>query len=185
MAYRFKLSEAFDDGVRRIGLQQIDRVVEQLNSADDTATSIHTTRKGLKRMRALLRLARPGVGEHVYRAENARYRDIGRLLAEARDRKVLMDTVHKLEEASTGRTKTAFAAARTRLVHAQSAGTGDETATVIRKALDQLAEAREVMASLPLDGSSFDIAWDGLARAYRQANRALEHAFETLDSSAI
>ncbi len=185
MAYRFKLSEAFDDGVRRIGLQQIDRVIEQLNSAEDAATSIHTTRKGLKRIRALLRLARPGLGDEVYRTENARYRDIGRLLAEARDRKVLMDTVHKLEGAATGRTKTAFTAARTRLAHGGSAAAGDQHSAVIQKSLVALDEARAAMVSLPLDGSSFDTAWEGLARAYRQASRAFDHAFEKLDSDSI
>jgi hypothetical protein len=59
MPYRFKLSEPFDEGVRRIGLQQIDRAIGELEAALKAGGQVHATRKTLKRIRALLRLARP------------------------------------------------------------------------------------------------------------------------------
>ena len=185
MAYRFKLLEPFDEGIRRIGLQQIDRLLEELQSAQDAGAAIHNTRKGLKRIRALLRLARPGLGEAAYGAENARFRDIGRTLAAARDQYVLMETLNKLESVATGRTKSAFAAARTKLARARDAAALDQHNVAIAQALQDLREARGRMAALPLDGASFDAAFEGLARAYRQANRSFDHAFDAKDGEAI
>lgn len=185
MAYRFRLSEPFDEGTRRIGLQQIDRLIEHLKSAQDANAAIHDTRKGLKRIRALVRLARPALGEAVYTAENSRYRDIGRTLAAARDQHVLMETVHKLEGAATGRTKSAFAAARTKLTRANNAAALDRHNTAIAQALADLQDARARMAELPVRSASFDAAFEGLARAYRQANRDFEHAFDAKDSESI
>ena len=184
MAYRFKLSEPFDEGVRRIGLQQIDRAVGQLQSSEDPASAIHTTRKGLKRIRALLRLVRTGLGEELYCAENVRYRDVGRLLASARDSHVVMETVSKLETEAIGRTKSAFAAARSRLSES-SAGSAHAQNSVVAQALSALEEGRAAMAELPIDGGDIDIVWQGLERAYRQGERAFAVAYDTLDNDDI
>ena len=97
MAFRFKLNEPVEKGFRRIGLEQIERAERQLSASESLEVATHETRKSLKRVRALLRLARPGLGDTVYRAENARFRDIGALLSSARDSDVLLETVTKLE----------------------------------------------------------------------------------------
>ena len=51
----------------------------------------------LKRLRALLRLVRPAMGEAAFEQENAQLRDIGLSLSGERDRHVLLETVNKLE----------------------------------------------------------------------------------------
>ena len=61
---------------------------------------MHETRKALKRLRALLRLVRPAMGEAAFKQENAQLRDIGLSLSGARDRHVLLETVNKLEGAA-------------------------------------------------------------------------------------
>ena len=81
MAYRFVPSQPFDVEVRRVALQQIDRALRQLRSdtssrpslkkarltdADRTGLAVHDARKRMKRIRALLRLARPGLDDKVY-----------------------------------------------------------------------------------------------------------------------
>ncbi len=186
MAYRFKLTEPFDEGVRRIGLQQIDRALQQLQAAEDAGDTIHATRKGLKRIRALLRLARAGLSQDVYAQENARYRDAGRLLSAARDRHVLRETVTKLEHQSTGRTKLAFAAARTKLSNDTAPQTVGETpATDFAQAKTMLEEGRTSIAKLDIDAKGFSIAWHGMERTYRKASRALDHAYDTLDDEAL
>ena len=73
MTYRFKLQEPIADGVRRIGLEQIDIAAAKLaGKKDDPAVAIHDARRCLKRLRALLRLVRPGVAETTYRRETDR-----------------------------------------------------------------------------------------------------------------
>jgi CHAD domain-containing protein len=183
MAYRFKLSEPFDEGVRRIGIQQIDRALEQLQSGQATAVSVHATRKGLKRIRALLRLARPGLGDSVYRNENARYRDVARLLSGLRDDVVVMETVRTFETAASGKTKSAFAAAKVRL--AQGAETAAKQNGAIDEAVSGLVEGRRHMGNLTISGAEYKCAWEGLERGYRQAERAFETALDTRDNEDV
>jgi hypothetical protein len=78
MAFRFKLGEPFDEGSRRIAVEQIERAQSSLHDKQgDQAIAVHETRKSLKRLRALLRLIRPAMGEQVFKAENSQLRDIG------------------------------------------------------------------------------------------------------------
>jgi CHAD domain-containing protein len=203
MAYRFKLREPFADGIRRIGLQQIDRVIAQLqppkpakrgravpdpvpgNDATDESAAglaVHDVRKRLKRMRALLRLARSALSDKTYAHENARYRDTARLLAPARDERVLLETLTRFEGDTTGRTKAAFAAARRVL----GGGTVDAAPHEnIALALAQMHEARAVMADIAIDGDGYAPMFDGLERVYRQASRAVDDAYESLTDEAF
>jgi CHAD domain-containing protein len=199
MAYRFKLREPFADGIRRIGLQQIDRVIAQLHppklakrvragtAADDAHESaadvaVHDVRKRFKRMRALLRLARSALNDKTYAHENARYRDTARLLASSRDQRVLLDTLTRLENDATGRTKTAFAAAQRVFGHAIVDPPSPES---IAAALAQMHEGRTVIADLTVDGDGYAPMFEGLERVYRQASHAVDHAYESLTDEAF
>ena len=97
MAYRFKLQEPIAQEVRRVALEQIDIAEEKLASKDDVASAIHDARRCLKRLRALIRLVRPALGEAVYRRESERVASTGQLLAGARDVHVMRLTAAKLE----------------------------------------------------------------------------------------
>src|SRR5262249_34360662 len=97
MAYRCKIEEPLAKGIRRIAREQVQRAAQRLAQADDGPAAIHDVRKHLKRVRALLRLVRPVLGDTAFRRENARFREIGLLLAGARDLDVLKETVAALE----------------------------------------------------------------------------------------
>ena len=183
MAYRLKVSEPFEAGVRRIGLQQIDRALGQLQSNQAIAVGVHATRKGLKRIRALLRLARPALGDAVYKHENERYRDLARHLSAQRDEVVVMETVSTFETAATGRTKTAFAMARARLAKPDIEHPAQNSA--VAHAITGLVEGRTHMAGLIIPGRDYACAWEGLERAYRQAERAFETATQTRDNEDV
>lgn len=96
MAFRLKLGEPIEKGFRRAGLEQIERARKQLSARVDAASEVHEARKCIKRVRALLRLGRHGLGETVFRAENAHFRAIGNALAPARDTHVMVETIVKL-----------------------------------------------------------------------------------------
>lgn len=185
MAYRLKPDQSFDAGVRRIGLEQIDRALHQLQSGDEEGKAIHETRKALKRIRALFRLVRPGLSSHVYAAENARYRDIGRLLSGARDSHVLIETVNKFETLTAGRTKSAFAAARNRLSRDETGEAATDRESAIAGAIAGLTEGREVMAGLVFKDTGIEVAIAGMARTYRRAARAFEQSYKTLDGEDL
>lgn len=184
MAYRFELSEPFDEGVRRIGRQQIDRALTQLKAHDDPATAIHGGRKSLKRIRALLRLARSGLGAEVFAEENACYRDIARLLSAARDRQVLAETLTALEQGTDGRLQKAIAGVLSRLAGEAPDASHDQQGA-IGEAIARLEAGRKRIGALDAGGADFLVAWDGLERTYRQAARAFGHAYESGEDEAL
>ena len=99
---RFRLGdrERVPDGVRRIAHGQLDMSIERLegHTDEDVGAAVHETRKSLKRLRALARLALGEIGDEAYRRENVAFRDAGRRLAGARDSQVLLETLDALTD---------------------------------------------------------------------------------------
>lgn len=98
MAYRLKAGESVSKGIKRIATEQIDKAIADLSVKDETSVdeAVHQARKRLKKTRAVVRLVRDRLGKKVYKQENARYRDIGRKLANLRDAKVQIVTLDNL-----------------------------------------------------------------------------------------
>jgi CHAD domain-containing protein len=185
MAFRLKLAEPFGDGCKRIAREQIDRAQAQLKDADDPPIAVHETRKSLKRLRALLRLIRPSIGDDVFHAENAHLRGIARILSGARDRHVLLETVAKLDPGASGTRSTLVRNVR-ELLNSANGGEGPTVdATAMRQALGRLAEAKGRFARLRLAGGGFDLVGGGLERSYRQARRAYNAAYDELSDEAF
>lgn len=82
--------------VRKLADDQVARAIASLEKADeDVETAVHDARKRFKKIRALLRLVRPGLGK-TYKSENAFYRDLGRDLSDIRDAQVMSKTLATL-----------------------------------------------------------------------------------------
>ena len=77
----------------RAALGQLDHAL--LSIARGNARGVHEARKSCKRLRALLRLMRPALGD-AYRAQNLRLRDAGRALSARRDADVLRATARSV-----------------------------------------------------------------------------------------
>jgi len=77
-------------------INRLDHLIAVLADPADLDAAVHTTRKGIKRLRAFLRLARRSIGTTTYRIENGALRDTARLLAPARDAYVLIETARDL-----------------------------------------------------------------------------------------
>jgi CHAD domain-containing protein len=185
MAFRLKLAEPFGDGCKRIAREQIDRAQAQLKDAEDPPIAVHETRKSLKRLRALLRLVRPSIGDEVFRAENAHLRGIARMLSGARDRHVLLETVSKLEAGASGTRHTLARNVRELLNSANGGESPTVDVAAMRQAHSRLAEAKGRFARLRLAGGDFDLVGAGLERSYRQARRAYNAAYEELSDEAF
>ncbi|MFD1808479.1 hypothetical protein ACFSHQ_11150 [Gemmobacter lanyuensis] len=81
MPYRFELSDvSLTQGMRRLALAEIARIQDALSQDPADTAAIHTARKGIKKLRALLRLLRAGLAD-VQPAENAILRAAGHALA--------------------------------------------------------------------------------------------------------
>ena len=93
MAWRFQPGEELDAAFRRVAAEEVGYVRGMLAASDcDREQAVHQTRRSFKRLRALLRLAKPSLGS-AYSKENRRWRDAGRLLSATRDAHVLMQTL--------------------------------------------------------------------------------------------
>src|SRR5262245_38381959 len=123
MGFKLRKNESASAGIRRIARELIDDSVGQIAEGKaDTRETVHELRKQLKKLRALFRLVRGGVGDEVFDRDNTAARDLGRRLSAARDAAVRVSALDHLqksfpEEFPSGET----AALRRRLVARQRA----------------------------------------------------------------
>lgn len=97
MPYKLLLSEEIGPAIRRIALEQVSRARRELSASRNMQEGVHQARKCMKRVRSLLRLARPLLGEAFYRQHNLIYRDVGRALSRPRQAGALLETVLRFE----------------------------------------------------------------------------------------
>ncbi|HYD15570.1 MAG TPA: CHAD domain-containing protein [Hyphomicrobium sp.] len=183
MAFRLKLDEPIEKGFRRIGVEQIDRARRQLAARQEPAIEVHEARKCMKRIRALLRLGRIGLGETVYRTENAHFRSIANALSSARDDHVLLETVVKLIASDEGKTASALgrlkeAVLAQRFLEPNGAADGRIDADAA------LERAVRRFRRLRIEPDSFETLEQGLVRNYRKAikRRVTAYAENTDDA---
>lgn len=180
MAYRFRKKEGVAHGARRIVRECIDKAAVQLSyTGEERHEGIHEARKRFKEIRAVLRLARAGLGDR-FAVENRWYRDAGRALAEARDAQAVLETWDKLlrrfpEIGSWVDTAAVGARLKRRLDRLGDAQAGAGAAQ--RAILEALPAASERVARWSLQGEGFEVIKNGVARTYRQGRRDLRAAY--------
>lgn len=178
MPYRLLYHEPPGPGLRRIAGEQIRAAIVRLEeSQSDPQEAVHDVRKRLKKVRAILRLARGEIGGALYAGENARYRDLGRLLAPLRDSHTRLEAVRSLQEHHRTLLADDFQGVETLLRADRSrrvAGFAD--GGIRRQALSALREAEDGPATWPLGGRSFDTLRPGLFRVYRQGRTRMKAA---------
>lgn len=89
MSYRLQEAEELPTGVQRIAHEQLSRALDRLREMTDPEQDVHDTRKRCKKLRGLVRLVRPAIGDQ-YRTSNHTFRDAARLLAPYRDAHALL-----------------------------------------------------------------------------------------------
>jgi CHAD domain-containing protein len=121
MGYELKREETVADNVTRILREELASAIASLEKpGDDQEDTIHSVRKRIKKIRALLRLVRSDLDEETFRRENLRYRNIGNMMSHLRDATVMINTLDKLRETHPdGVPETAFARLRQSLVEKQ------------------------------------------------------------------
>jgi CHAD domain-containing protein len=167
-AYRLKPKESLSEGLGRAARGRIDHAIDELRGKTDSTPeeAVHAARKDLKKLRALLRLARGELGESTFARENRAFRDAGRELAAARDSDVMIDTLEALDlPAGLGwDLRKAIQAHRARngggSRHAAAAGV-----------VAMLREASRRVDDWPLEDDSFRALRDGLESTYRRGRR--------------
>jgi galactose mutarotase-like enzyme/CHAD domain-containing protein len=178
---RFRLDPAGDpvEEVRRVALGRAESAVSSLRGSDpqSRAKAVHTARKDMKKMRAVLRLVRSDLGKKTYRSENERFRDAARKLSDARDAEVLTGTVDSLIE-DYPEHGTEIEQFRSELDERrrEAAGHGAEDAVEahVAEAAEEIAAGAEAVAEWPLAKSDWRLFEPGLFRSYRDGRAALK-----------
>jgi CHAD domain-containing protein len=177
--YNLQLGEPVPAGIKRIVREEIESAARQLRGQGESSRdeAIHEARKNVKKIRGVLRLMQPELGE-VYRAENIRFRDAGRQLSEFRDASAMVETfdglVKKYRE-ELGRSK--LASIRRGLVaHKQQAERQNNIETVLASMATALRRSARGVAAWPLAADGFSAIEPGLEATFRRGRKVLARA---------
>jgi CHAD domain-containing protein len=167
-AYRLKSKESLPDGLTRAARGRIDHAIDELQGKTESTPeqAVHGARKDLKKLRALLRLARGELGESSFARENKAFRDAGRELAAARDSDVMLDTLKALDLPA----RLGWDLRKAIQAHRARNGGGNRHAAAAG-VVSMLREARRRVDQWPLERDSFGALRDGLERSYRRGRR--------------
>jgi CHAD domain-containing protein len=98
MSYEVRHGESLGENVRRICRKQIEDAIGIASGKEECEeTPVHGTRKHLKKARAAARLVRKEIGRGLFRQQDHRLRDVGRLTSEIRDAEARLQTVRELQ----------------------------------------------------------------------------------------
>lgn len=185
MAYRLKRAESVGDGLRRIAREQIDKAVAELTDADlDRHEAVHQFRKRAKKIRGLIRLVRPALGD-IYGQENGWYRDAARKLSRVRDAEALLESLHSLRRRFPDQLDDPSfhdVQQRLELHRRQIADNWLDLNDTIDELAGQLALARQRISGWRLDDESFDAVagglQEGVEKSFRRAASRVAQANE-------
>ncbi len=169
-AYRLESGEPLPDGITRVARARIDHALDELRgkTGSTPVEAVHEARKDMKKLRALLRLARGELGKVTFERENTCFRDAARELAGVRDADVMLATLKALELPDGLGWEL-----RKRIGDAHAAPPSEGREAAARRVVAILREARRRVGDWPLERDSFDAIADGLERTYRRGRREL------------
>jgi CHAD domain-containing protein len=163
-------------GVLRVAEDLIDSIVGSGQHLEqEEGEYIHHVRTAIKRLRALLRLIRPVVGEQFFNRENARLRKAGRRLAVARDAEVARETLKTLSVAGEPEKK-AVAAALAGLESKTQPGT--DIGEALREVKADLEQTKRNLQRLQLVNGEWEVVEAGLQDVYRQSRKRMNTALQ-------
>lgn len=181
MAYRFDLAESVQSQLVRIAHAEVDAAISGLEQAgDDVVAAVHDARKRCKKLRGLVRLVRPALGER-YSHANTTFRDAARRISPIRDAHALLTTFDELCGAHPDLlTADRFDGVRGGLRQRADDATGlrGDDAARVADALTLLRVGRSAIDDWVLDESGFDACAGGLRRTFARGRSALETAID-------
>ncbi|QDU38188.1 CHAD domain protein [Maioricimonas rarisocia] len=179
MSYRLERAESVSHGIRRIAIEQIEKAIGEID--DDTLSrhdAVHQVRKRFKKIRGLVRLVRPALGDQ-YEPINIWYRDAGRRLSEIRDATTMIECFDELAESASDVIEDAvLQSIHNRLVDRRQRI--ESASRPVEKTLDEIAcalsEQRQQVDTWSLDDDGFDAIAGGLGKSFRRGRKTLNRA---------
>jgi len=180
MSYRLEARESVQEGVRRIAGEQVGKALALLDDASvDAHEKVHETRKRCKKVRGLLRLARPAF-EDTYDRENDWYRDAARELSDLRDAQAFLECFDALMDRYEERVdRRRYAAIRATLVERRDAlAKAQDVHARLARVRDMLKAGHHRIDDWQLDEEGFAAFAPGAAKTYRRGREAMATAYD-------
>ena len=177
MGYVFHERETVSDGVKRIALEQLDKVLQYTKAAEKNQDdAIHDARVSLKKLRALLRLIQVKRNAHVVTQERVCYRNAARRMSEVRDTTALIEAFDKLAKHYADQlAPEAVRELRKPFLRAQKRQEGHKS-----KALADVARmlklARQRVNDWAIEDDGFAVLRSGFKRVYRKGRATMVRA---------
>ena len=179
MAYRLKLRRSIAGEVRRLADKQLTLAIRELRAVGDARHDnvVHTARRHIKKVRALIRLVEPALGD-TYHRTNRRLRLASRLLAPIADGRAVIPTLGRVRaKYGTRSSERSFGSIRTVLL--QRALCIDRRAELDRvlprvARILRLEHAR--LEAWTLNAHGFHAIATGLEQTLRRARREMARA---------
>ncbi|QDV18301.1 CHAD domain protein [Gimesia panareensis] len=176
MSYLFQQDESLADGVRRIAGHQVHKAIEELqNSESDRHEAIHEVRKRFKKLRGLIRIVRPGLGNQ-YSQINVWYRDAGRRLSRVRDAESMLESLAKLKVRFDDPAYAELFAAFEKCFQARKQQLVEEWIDLeqeLQTLCEELQTAQKQIENWKIKGNPDKILREGLQQNYRRGAEAL------------
>jgi CHAD domain-containing protein len=183
MSYRLDKGESALEGVKRIAAEQVGKAIHEIEAPDlDAHETVHQVRKRCKKIRALVRLVRPGF-EDTYKFENAWYRDAARELSYIRDARSILEIYEKItsryqEQLAEG----AFAPIGQFLLDRQASLDEAEIGHRLVAFSQQMKEGKSRIDAWSFEDQGFDAVSGGLRKTYKRGRKAFSGAYRHPDS---
>ena len=179
MTYSLTKGEPVADELKRIVCDEIDSAARHLRGEGraNRDAAIHEARKSVKKIRAVMKLARPELGG-FYSRENARLREVARKLSGFRDAAAIIETYNDLrreypEHFAPGQ----FASVRAALgKQKKQAAVATNIPGMLKETESALKDIRKSAAKWPLKTDGFEAIEYGLKETYRRGRKALARA---------
>ena len=181
MAFQIRKGDHIAEEIRRVARTQVDGALAVLRDRrHDDPETVHELRKYCKKLRAVLRLVRPALGDG-YAVENAHFRDAAHWLSPLRDAHTAVVAYDALLDRYHGEVhRRPFASVRRRLVQAEERCTGDSSDLE-----DRYAQVRAEMEAARHRIDHWSIAdlgietWrGGFVQTYRRARKGMSAAYD-------
>ncbi len=171
--------------IRQVILGQVDNTLDLINQKGTGLDEIiHSTRKNIKRIRAVLRMIRFSIENETYKQENLFFRDINRTVSAIRDSKVTLDIFRQyvqqlpenINDPVVGEIDEQLEAHYNKLTDDfNNKGKGEEQLVI------NLNEARRKLARLDVGSVRNSSLLKGMKLTYEQGRKSLDTAGRNLN----
>ncbi|HEV2318700.1 MAG TPA: CHAD domain-containing protein [Verrucomicrobiae bacterium] len=172
MSFCFKKKESVTTAVRRLCCERLDGALQMLDEGHHF-DAVHDVRKEIKKLRAVLRLARSGIGETAYDKATGSLRAAADRLNAMRDAQVRLTALENLARRSNGRIPRQSLPKIQHTLRESCRTEEQKLGGTMNSARQCLLRAREQLGKLKVKPNSWKGVAPGLTKIYRRGRKAL------------